>query len=144
MSFVSAVINSQILTMTFTTSGSMKCLRMGAVFSFIVFSEDTTASVCVNLLPLPQNSSHFIRHSRCERKCMIALMKWLHQGTESPEPFSTCVVLMEKYADVAYSAGTPASETHLTAFDSEHFSSILGRGLLVRAPATYFSTSDAQ
>ena len=71
---------------------------------------------------------------------MIAFMKLLHQDTECPDPFCTCVVFMEK----SNSAGTPASAIHLATVASEHSSSILGMGLLPRSPFTYFSTSDAQ
>ena len=67
-------------------------------------------------------------------------MKLLHHDTEYPEPFCTCVVFMEKYADVAYNAGTPASATHLAAIASEHSSSILGMGLLPRSPFTYLES----
>ena len=138
MSFVSAVINSQMLVMTFTTSGSMKCLRMGAAFSFIELSRPRQRASASTFSLLPQKSFHFIKHSRWERKFMIAFTKSLHQDTEYPEPFWTCVVLMEKYADVAYNAGTPASAIHLAAVDSEHSSSILGGAYpLVSPPHTF-------
>ena len=35
---------------------------------------------------------------------MMAFMKLLRHDTEYPAPFCTCVVFMEKYADVEYNA----------------------------------------